>query len=104
MTEPTEAQLAEILRQRADFCESEHGWRSGDTYEMRLAAQRLESRSEISEEMVERAARAIGRTGNELGKGCDEPCDTDGGTCICIELNREQARAALAAAMGGKTT
>jgi hypothetical protein len=67
---------------------------------LRLAAQRLEAKPE-SEAQIARVARAIGRTGNELDEGCDEPCDTDGGTCICIDLHWDQARAALKAAREG---
>jgi hypothetical protein len=40
-------------------------------------------------------ARIIARTATDLGRGCIEPCDTDGGTCICVELHWEQAKAAI---------
>lgn len=38
-------------------------------------------------------AKIIGRTPNDLseGEGCDEKCETDGGTCICAELYRPAA-------------
>jgi hypothetical protein len=56
----------------------------------------------ITHEMVERAAKAIGRTPTELSGDndpCDASCETDGGTCICIDLHWKQARAALEAAL-----
>jgi len=50
---------------------------------------------------IEAAARAIGCTKTPLSgddEACNASCKTDGGTCICIELHYDQAKAALIAA------
>lgn len=36
---------------------------------------------------VAQIAKIIGQTPNDLAdEGCDAKCETDGGTCICVEL------------------
>lgn len=51
----------------------------------------------INQEKLMLAARAIGRTADDFGEGCEETCETDGGTCICMELHYDQAVAAVLA-------
>jgi hypothetical protein len=41
-------------------------------------------------------AKIIGRTPHDLGDGCGENCDVDGGTCICAELYLPAAKLIVA--------
>jgi hypothetical protein len=87
--EPADTELADILRK---FAQHNFPQQYGYGHHFRLAAQRLDVRSEITKAMVERAARALCK--GEYIKCRIENCDCAAG--------RNAARAALEAALSGK--
>lgn len=56
----------------------------------------MKHKSPDAEPTVEEIAKIIGRTPTDgMDDGCDGACETDGGTCICVEMHSTAAVAII---------